>query len=161
MVNEAFKVDTGYTTNIDCKKYIRFTEEEFESIRRTGKVIVAVLKSTNQILGSFTVSHYFDEIDDVMRKIILLEAVAVSVHFQKRGVSKLLLLDAERQSRAMEAYAIEGEVLDFADWEIGRLVGEAGAGILERQKMTKIQFKKIDTLKREMMITRLRKVIEY
>ena len=160
MVNEAFKADKGYITNVNCDEYFRFSNQEFESIREIGKVIVAVLKSTNQIIGSFTISHYFDKIDDVMRKVILLEAVAVNVHFQKRGISKLLLLEAERQSRAMEGYAIEGEVLDFADWEIGRLVGEAGAKVLEKMKVTKIVFQKIDTLKREMMITRLRKIIE-
>ena len=160
MINEAFKADKGYITNVNCDEYFRFSNQEFESIREIGKVIVAVLKSTNQIIGSFTISHYFDKIDDVMRKVILLEAVAVNVHFQKRGISKLLLLEAERQSRAMEGYAIEGEVLDFADWEIGRLVGEAGAEVLEKMKVTKIVFQKIDTLKREMMITRLRKIIE-
>ena len=160
MVNEAFRVDKGYKVNIDCERYVRFKDEEFESIRNIGKVIVAVLKSTNQMIGSFTISHYFQNIDDVMRKIILLEAVAVNIHFQKRGVSKLLLLEAERQSRKMEGYAIEGEVLDFADWEIARLVGEADAKVLSYHKVTKIVFKKIDVLKREMMITRLRKVIE-
>ena len=161
LVNSAFKMDQACRDNIDCEKYTRFSVELFEKNRKNGRIMIAFLKSTNEMVGSFCLSPYMEKIDDVMRKILYLEAVAVSVNFQKRGVSKVLLLEVERLGREMSGYAIEGEVLDFADWEIPRLVAEADATVFERHKVTKIEFRRMDALKREIIITKLRKVIEY
>ena len=161
MVNSAFRSDQGYSDNIDCEKYVRFSVELFDKFRKNGRIKIAFLKTTNEMIGSFCLTPYMEEINDVMKKILILEAVAVSVNFQKRGVSKVLLLEVERLGREMCCYAIEGEVLDFADWEIPRLVAEADASVLERHKLTKIEFRRMDALKREMLITKLRKIIEY
>ena len=161
MVNSAFKSDKAYSDNVDCEKYARFTVELFDKIRKNGRIRIAFLKTTNEMIGSFCLTPYLDKVDDVMRKIIYLEAISVSVNFQKRGVSKVLLLEVERMGKEMSGYAIEGGVLDFADWEISRLVAEADATVLERHKVTKIDFPRVDALKRETVISKLRKVIEY
>ncbi|KAI6653295.1 hypothetical protein LOD99_3819 [Oopsacas minuta] len=161
MVNNAFNSDKGYNENIDLQKYVRFTPEIFEETREKGRILIAFLKATDEMIGSLSISHYMENIENEMKKIIYLEAVAVSVNFQKRGVSKLLLLEAERVAKEMKGYAIEGEVFDFADWEVARLIAETDVKVFDKHKVTKIEFSRIDALKREMMITKLRKEIEY
>ena len=161
MINSAFESDHGYSGNVDFAKYERYTKEEFEKARANGTFRVAQLKATNQMVGAFYVSAYEEKIDDVMRKIIFLEAVSVGVKFQKRGVSKLLLYEAEKVAREMAAYAIEGNVMDFADWEIPKLVTEASATILEKLKITRVDFPDPESLSTPIYKTRLRKVIEY
>ena len=161
LINLAFNCDGAYSERIDVTKRVRYTKDNFEDSMKSGTFRVAQLKATNQMVGAFYVSAYEEKIDDVMRKVIFLEAVSVGVKFQKRGVSKLLLYEAEKVAREMAAYAIEGNVMDFADWEIPKLVTEASATILKRYKITRIEFPEMDALNRETHITKLRKVLEY